>query len=206
MRCAEKLSEERAGRRLPLQEQHRFPRPQLRLPRKLPCCRAPCPGRRWPGASSPFWSRARSSPARANSPSRRRTALSAPGFQISQRSDFFSELQSVDTMQRRPIVNTRDEPHANPNLFRRFHVILGDANMSPFSTRLKIGVTALVLEALARDPKRSYSVLADPLAALDRPFRATENSAGKSRWRTKKTPPPSSCSANTGWPPHSCAI
>jgi Pup amidohydrolase len=89
-----------------------------------------------------------------------------PGFQISQRSDFFSELQSVDTMQRRPIVNTRDEPHANPNLFRRFHVILGDANMSPFSTRLKIGTTALVLEALARNPKRAYPVLADPLHAL----------------------------------------
>src|SRR6202453_3570217 len=90
----------------------------------------------------------------------------ASGFQISQRSDFFSELQSVDTMQRRPIVNTRDEPHANPNLFRRFHVILGDANMSPFSTRLKIGTTALVLEALARNPKRAYPVLADPLRAL----------------------------------------
>src|SRR5580698_5619084 len=90
----------------------------------------------------------------------------SPGFQISQRSDFFSELQSVDTMQRRPIVNTRDEPHANPNLFRRFHVIIGDANMSPFSTRLKIGATALVLEALARSPKRVYPVLADPLRAL----------------------------------------
>jgi len=89
-----------------------------------------------------------------------------PGFQISQRSDFFSELQSVDTMQRRPIVNTRDEPHANPNLFRRFHVILGDANMSPFATRLKIGATALVLEALARNPLREYPILADPLAAL----------------------------------------
>jgi hypothetical protein len=72
----------------------------------------------------------------------------------------------VDTMQRRPIVNTRDEPHANPNLFRRFHVILGDANMSPFSTRLKIGTTALVLEALARNPKRPYPILADPLRAL----------------------------------------
>src|SRR5580693_3126624 len=90
----------------------------------------------------------------------------APGFQISQRSDFFSELQSVDTMQRRPIVNTRDEPHANPNLFRRFHVILGDANMSAFSTRLKIGSTALVLEALARDPQRSWPQLAEPLEAL----------------------------------------
>ncbi len=87
-------------------------------------------------------------------------------FQISQRSDFFSELQSVDTMQRRPIVNTRDEPHANPRLYRRFHVILGDANMSPFATRLKIGVTALVLEALARDPQRTWPQLAEPLETL----------------------------------------
>src|SRR5947207_6740755 len=45
----------------------------------------------------------------------------SPVFQISQRSDFFCELQSVDTMQRRPIINTRDEPHANPKRFRRFH-------------------------------------------------------------------------------------
>src|SRR5665213_1898735 len=90
----------------------------------------------------------------------------SPGFQLAQRSDFFSELQSVDTMQRRPIVNTRDEPHANPDLFRRFHVIIGDANMSPFATRMKIGTTALVLEALARNPKRLYPKLADPLRAL----------------------------------------
>src|SRR5207237_8934776 len=86
------------------------------------------------------------------------------GFQISQRSDFFCELQSVDTMQRRPIINTRDEPHANPKRFRRFHVILGDANMSPFTTRLKVGTTALVLEALVLDPKRTYPLLADTLA------------------------------------------
>ncbi|MBI3191523.1 MAG: proteasome accessory factor PafA2 family protein, partial [Pedosphaera parvula] len=79
-------------------------------------------------------------------------------FQIAQRSDFFSELQSVDTMQRRPIINTRDEPHANRKLYRRFHVILGDANMSPFATRLKVGSTALVLEALVRDAARSYPV------------------------------------------------
>jgi Pup amidohydrolase len=88
------------------------------------------------------------------------------GFQISQRSDFFSELQSVDTMQRRPIINTRDEPHANPNVYRRFHVILGDANMSGFATRLKVGSTALVLEAIARSPVRHFPQLADPLRAL----------------------------------------
>ncbi len=89
-----------------------------------------------------------------------------PGFQVSQRSDFFSELQSVDTMQRRPIVNTRDEPHANPSRFRRFHVIVGDANMSSFATRLKVGTTALVLEALTRNPHIQLPQLADPLAAL----------------------------------------
>jgi Pup amidohydrolase len=99
-----------------------------------------------------------------------------PGFQISQRSDFFSELQSVDTMQRRPIINTRDEPHADAALFRRFHVILGDANLSAFATRLKVGVTALVLEALAREPGRRYPQPEDPLRALvgisrDREFR-----------------------------------
>lgn len=90
----------------------------------------------------------------------------ASGFQISQRADFFSELQSVDTMQRRPIVNTRDEPHANPARWRRFHVILGDANMSPFATRLKVGATALVLEALLREPRQPWPELADPLDAL----------------------------------------
>ncbi len=90
----------------------------------------------------------------------------SPGFQIAQRSDFFSELQSVDTMQRRPLVNTRDEPHANPKLYRRFHVIIGDANMSPFATRLKVGSTALVLEALCRAPRGPWPQLADPLAAL----------------------------------------
>ncbi|MEW6305611.1 MAG: proteasome accessory factor PafA2 family protein [Verrucomicrobiota bacterium] len=89
-----------------------------------------------------------------------------PAFQISQRSDFFCELQSVDTMQRRPLINTRDEPHANPERFRRFHVIVGDANMSPFATRLKIGATALVLEALVENPNAVLPALTDPLATL----------------------------------------
>lgn len=90
----------------------------------------------------------------------------SPQFQIAQRSDFFSELQSVDTMQKRPLINTRDEPHADPRQWRRFHVIIGDANLSPFATRLKVGTTALVLEAILRDPRRDFPQLADPLAAL----------------------------------------
>src|SRR6202045_709666 len=74
-----------------------------------------------------------------------------PGiYQISQRSDFFSVLVSIDTMNRRPIINTRDEPHADPGKYRRFHVILGDANMSEFATAMKIGTMALVLELVER--------------------------------------------------------
>jgi len=90
-----------------------------------------------------------------------------PGFQISQRSDFFFALQSVDTMQRRPIINTRDEPHADNRLYRRFHVILGDSNLSLYSTYLKIGTTALVLQALLNGaPVERLPRLADPLHAL----------------------------------------
>jgi Pup amidohydrolase len=90
-----------------------------------------------------------------------------PGFQISQRSDFFFELQSIDTMQRRPIVNTRDEPHADRQFYRRFHVILGDSNLSLYSTYLKIGTTALVLQALLNGaPLERVPVLSDPLGAL----------------------------------------
>jgi proteasome accessory factor A len=89
------------------------------------------------------------------------------GFQISQRSDFFFEVQSIDTMQRRPIVNTRDEPHADRQIYRRFHVILGDSNLSLYSTYLKIGTTALVLQALLNGaPSERVPALADPLLAL----------------------------------------
>ena len=90
-----------------------------------------------------------------------------PGFQISQRSDFFFELQSIDTMQRRPIINTRDEPHADSQIYRRFHVILGDSNLSLYSTYLKIGATALVLQAMLNGaPPERIPALADPLVAL----------------------------------------
>ena len=72
-----------------------------------------------------------------------------PGlYQISQRSDFFSVLVSIDTMNRRPIVNTRDEPHADTSRYRRFHVIVGDSNMSEIATALKVGATALVLDLI----------------------------------------------------------
>jgi proteasome accessory factor A len=85
-------------------------------------------------------------------------------FQIAQRSDFFSVLCSIDTMNRRPLVNTRDEPHADAGRYRRFHVIIGDANMSQWATAMKLGTTALVLELIERGHAPQVA-LADPVAA-----------------------------------------
>ena len=88
-----------------------------------------------------------------------------PGlYQVSQRSDFFSVLVSIDTMNRRPIINTRDEPHADGARYRRFHVIVGDSNMSEFATALKVGATALILELIERD-KHPRIELANPVEA-----------------------------------------
>jgi Pup amidohydrolase len=78
------------------------------------------------------------------------TANLAGIYQISQRADFFSVLVSIDTMNRRPLVNTRDEPHADASRYRRFHVIIGDSNMSQWATALKVGTTSLVLDLIER--------------------------------------------------------
>ena len=62
-------------------------------------------------------------------------------FQITQRADFFETEVGLSTMVARPIINTRDEPHADEKAYRRFHVIVGDSNMSEFSIYLKVGIT-----------------------------------------------------------------
>ena len=67
------------------------------------------------------------------------------GFQLSQRADFFEVEVGLETTLKRPIINTRDEPHADPEKYRRFHVIIGDANLAEISTYLKLGTTSLVL-------------------------------------------------------------
>jgi len=86
-------------------------------------------------------------------------------YQISQRGDFFCVLMSIDTMRQRPIINTRDEPHADATRFRRFHVIVGDANMSDFATALKVGTTQLALELIAINRQPAIA-LADPIHAV----------------------------------------
>jgi proteasome accessory factor PafA2 len=67
------------------------------------------------------------------------------GFQISQRADYFEVEVGLETTLKRPIINTRDEPHAVAEKYRRLHVIIGDANLAEVSTYLKLGTTALVL-------------------------------------------------------------
>ena len=77
------------------------------------------------------------------------SAQGEPGvFQISQRADFFSVVVSIDTMNRRPLINTRDEPHVDASRYRRFHVILGDSNMSEWATAMKVGTTSLILDLI----------------------------------------------------------
>jgi Pup amidohydrolase len=70
------------------------------------------------------------------------------GFQLSQRAEFMEEVVGLETTLKRPIVNTRDEPHGDPRRYRRLHVIVGDANLSQVATLLKLGTTALLLGAL----------------------------------------------------------
>ena len=93
------------------------------------------------------------------------TAAAAAPFQLSQRADFFTTLASVDTLFNRPIVNTRDEPHADARLYRRFHVIAGDANLCEVATLLKVGTTLLTLR-LIESGWRAPVELRDPVAAI----------------------------------------
>jgi len=87
-------------------------------------------------------------------------------YQISQRADFFENYMGLYTMKKRPIINTRDEPHSDPDRYRRLHVIVGDANMAEMSTYLKTGTTALMVtlaeEGLLDDAPR----LKDPVGAI----------------------------------------
>ena len=88
------------------------------------------------------------------------------GFQISQRADFFEVEVGLETTLKRPIINTRDEPHADPEKYRRLHVIIGDANLAEISTYLKVGTTSLVL-AMIEDKFLGEPLTVDgPVAAL----------------------------------------
>ncbi|MCY3663553.1 MAG: Pup--protein ligase [bacterium] len=85
---------------------------------------------------------------------------------ISQRAEHIWEGVSSATTRSRPIINTRDEPHANAELFRRLHVIVGDSNMSEYATFLKVGACSILLQML----EEPSIVLRD--MTLENPIRA----------------------------------
>ena len=86
-------------------------------------------------------------------------------YSVSQRAEHIWEGVSSATTRSRPIINTRDEPHADAEKYRRLHVIVGDSNMSETTTLLKVGSATLVLEMIeAGVPFRDFS--------LDNPIRA----------------------------------
>ncbi|MDQ4006630.1 MAG: proteasome accessory factor PafA2, partial [Actinomycetota bacterium] len=91
---------------------------------------------------------------------------SSHGFQISQRADYFEVEVGLETTLKRPIVNTRDEPHADPDKYRRLHVIIGDANLSEISTYLKVGMTSLVLAMIEERFLSADLALAKPVRSL----------------------------------------
>ncbi|UDY36393.1 depupylase/deamidase Dop [Dermatobacter hominis] len=87
-------------------------------------------------------------------------------FQLTQRADFFEEEVGLETTLKRPIINTRDEPHADAQKYRRLHVITGDANLSEVQTFLKLGTTALVLAMVEDDVLGAPLALARPVPAM----------------------------------------
>ncbi len=92
-----------------------------------------------------------------------------PGFQLSQRADYIEVEVGLETTLKRGIINTRDEPHADADKYRRLHVIIGDANLAETSTYLKVGTTSLVLDLIEEGPKFGLD-LSD--LALARPVHA----------------------------------
>lgn len=88
------------------------------------------------------------------------------GFQLSQRADFFEVEVGLETTLKRPMINTRDEPHADPQYHRRLHVIIGDANLAEIPTYLKMGMTSLVLSLIEADVDLSDLALSKPVTQL----------------------------------------
>ncbi len=93
-------------------------------------------------------------------------ATEASPYHLSQRADFFEALVDINTMVKRPIINTRDEPHADPSKYRRLHVIVGDSNMSEYATYLKVGTISVVLTLIEEGLLVKDIELEDPVKAI----------------------------------------
>lgn len=87
-------------------------------------------------------------------------------FQLSQRADHIWESVSSATTRSRPIINTRDEPHADADKYRRLHVIVGDSNMSETTTLLKVATASLVLQVLESGRRLRDFTFENPIRAI----------------------------------------
>ena len=87
-------------------------------------------------------------------------------YHISQRAQHIRQKISGTTTNERSIINTRDEPHAIKEKYRRLHIIVGDSNMSEFSTYLKVGTTALILQMIEDDFLPTTFSLRNPVRAI----------------------------------------
>ncbi len=87
-------------------------------------------------------------------------------FSIAQRADHIWEGVSSATTRSRPIINTRDEPHADAEKYRRLHVIAGDSNMSEYATFVKIGTMIALLQMIERDVVFRDLTLENPIRAI----------------------------------------
>jgi proteasome accessory factor A len=87
-------------------------------------------------------------------------------YQLTQRADFFEAEVGLETTLKRPIVNTRDEPHADAQKYRRLHVITGDANCSETATLLKVGTTAFVLAMVEDDALPAVAPFRAPVQCM----------------------------------------
>lgn len=90
------------------------------------------------------------------------------GFQLTQRADFFEVEVGLETTLKRPLMNTRDEPHADPDRYRRLHVINADANLCEIATLLKCGTMMVVLDAIEDGAVDDRWALTSPVAAMHR--------------------------------------
>ncbi|HEY7533250.1 MAG TPA: proteasome accessory factor PafA2 family protein, partial [Nitrospiraceae bacterium] len=89
-----------------------------------------------------------------------------PQYFISQRAQHIHEKTSSSTTSSRSIINTRDEPHADAERYRRLHIIVGDSNMSEYATYLKVGPAALVLSMIEEGYAVHGMELEDPVKAI----------------------------------------
>ena len=124
---------------------------------------------------------------------------------LSQRAEHIWEGVSSATTRSRPIINTRDEPHADAERYRRLHVIVGDSNMNEVTTLLKVGSADIVLRMIEAGVAMRDLTLENPIRAIREVSATTSPAAARCGWPTARRPARWRSSRSTSpRPPSSC--